>query len=187
MRISDKQLAHFVSKRLLVCIRREEIDTRAIQAFLLGFSDNLLLIQYIYDFHVDGQLILRRDDITAITSDATDGFQRKLLKNNNLFQHIDFEFNATLTSFPALLNSQPPNAIVILENERLDDSDFWMGRYVDSTDETIRLHEFSGAGNWEDSLSSIAAAEVTCCQLNTNYTNVYARYFKDQPAPEKPV
>lgn len=147
MNVSDEQITGFISERSLVCIRRDEIDSRSWKAFPLAFSDQLLLVQYIYDFRVDGQLIFRRNDVTSITCRATDQFQRRLLKDNGLIQQIDFDFKATLSSFSALLESQSPSSIVILEKEGLDDPMFWIGRHIDSNEETRRLHEFSGAAN----------------------------------------
>ena len=175
--MTDEQLDALIADRALVCVQRDCIDSRSLQAFPIRYSPTLLLVQYVYDFHLDGQLILRRSDISSMTSRATDQFQRRLLSARGMIDQIDFQFDADLTSFAHLLNLQPPRSIIILERERLDESDFWIGRFVDSTDDTIRLLEFSGAANWKDDVTSICHIDVTSCQLNTNYIQFYADYF----------
>lgn len=186
MTVTNEQLAEFIEERTLVGIRRDCIDSRLLQAIPIRYSSSLLLVQYIFDFHVDGQLVLRREDITSISCRATDRFQRRLLEENGLIETVDFDFRADLSSYASVLNSQPAQSIVILENEGLDDSAFWIGRFVEANDETIRLHEFSGAANWESELTEIDEKEITCCQLNSNYIRFYARYFESHPPPGIP-
>ena len=57
------QLAKHQKQRNLVSIRRGEIDGCSIQGFVLGLSENLVLLQYVYDFHLDGLMLLRTADI----------------------------------------------------------------------------------------------------------------------------
>jgi len=187
MNVSNRQLADLVASRSLVSIERKKIDSRSLQAIPIRYSPKLLLVQYVHDFHLDGQLILRRKDITSITCGATNHFQHGLLHDHGLIAEIDFDFVAELASFSALLNSQPEHSIVILENEGLDDSQFWIGRYVDSDKGNVRLHEFSGAANWNEELTRIDQHDITCCQLNTNYIQYYAGYFQARKPPPLPA
>jgi hypothetical protein len=185
MSISDKQLTEYIKNRSLVCVRREKIDSQSLQAFILNYSESLILMQYICDFRLDGHLILRGDDISSITCRATDEFQRKLMDENGLIENIDFDFNVELSSFSSLLNALPRQSIVIIEDEGMDL--FWIGRFIDSDNNNICLHEFSGAANWDDELTYIGQKDITCCQLNSNYISYYARYFDAYPPPLIPV
>lgn len=177
MSVSNKQLESFITDRSLVSIRRDNIDSNAIQAVPLLFSRDLLLVQYIYDFRLDGYLIFRRQDITSLDSNATDVFQKQLLLDAGLFQQIDRSFRVPLASFSDLLSSLSDPSIVILEREALDGSDFWIGQHIESTKRFIRLREFTGAGNWLEQPTRITLSKVTCCQLQTNYIQFYADYF----------
>lgn len=177
MSVSDEQLDAFIQNQALVAIRRDEIDTRCIQGVPLQFSDQLIRLQYVYDFHIDGQLIVRREDITDMLCRSTDRFQRRLLMDNGLFRQIDFNAPIELTSWSTMLSQLHGTPIVILEQECLSDSQFWMGRLLDVTSRTIRLHEFTGAGRWLDHPTDIPIEAVTCCQRHTNYIKFYADYF----------
>jgi hypothetical protein len=85
------RFANFARDRELVSIRRDDINANSIQGFILGFSDELVLIQYVYDFRLDGLMVLRAADITEVTCNATDELQKKLLIAEGLFQQVPFE------------------------------------------------------------------------------------------------
>ncbi|MCR9199962.1 MAG: hypothetical protein NXI04_15105 [Planctomycetaceae bacterium] len=181
MYVSDQQLTSYIKDQALVAIRRESIDTRLIQGIILQFSNDLLLLQYVHDFHLDGRLVVRREDITEIRCRSTDIFQRQLLIDSRMFDQIDFQVSLDLTSFTSLLNHQAGTPIVIIEREQPDNASFWIGQHLGSTSHNIRLREFTGSGRWFEDPTDVPANEVTCCQLNTNYIQFYADYFRRHP------
>jgi hypothetical protein len=85
-----KNLSKLKAGRSLMSIRREEIDGNRIQEFILGHSKELVLINYVYDFKLDGLMVLRLSDITDICSDNTDIFQTQILKEDGLYSKVDF-------------------------------------------------------------------------------------------------
>ena len=68
----------------LVSIERENIDGNKIQGFLLGESDEYVLISYVYDFHLDGLMVLRKMDISLVETTKTDKLQTLLLKDEGI-------------------------------------------------------------------------------------------------------
>ncbi|WP_413432553.1 hypothetical protein [Crateriforma spongiae] len=186
MNVESNTISDFVRNRDLVRIERDRIDGRTLQAFPLGFSDTVLAVLYVYDFHIDGILFLRRDTITDIRVNATATFQRQLLDDAGYITDDLFCLPHTIDSFASLLAGLAPNQITILEEESLDESGFWIGRYVWREDRTHWMHEFTGDGNWEDDLTELDLDAVTCCQLDTNYVRFYQRYFDSHGFPELP-
>jgi hypothetical protein len=71
-------------KRNLVSIRRSSIDPNSIQGFVVGLSQDLVALEYVYDFQIDGLLVLRRSDITDVRRSKTDEFQQSLLKQEGI-------------------------------------------------------------------------------------------------------
>ena len=71
-----KEIRDLMLNKALVSIGRANIDTRSIQGFVLACSDELVLIQYVYDFNLDGLMVLRVSDISSIKCSATNGFQK---------------------------------------------------------------------------------------------------------------
>ena len=177
MEATHQSLKRFRDDQALVSIRRDGCDDRKIQAFVIHFSDSLVLLQYIYDFHVDGILLLRIADITDIETTATDEFQRQLLIKEGEFEKIDFGYRPPIGSYDVFLRSLPESEIIILEDEAADDPEFIIGRLtaVDGDEASVRF--FTGAANWEDDPSVIEIGRITSCQTKTNYINFYARHF----------
>lgn len=72
------------AQRALISILRNNIDPNSIQGFILASSEQLVVLQYVYDFHLDGLMVLSKAEITEIRSTPTDKFQQKLLANDDL-------------------------------------------------------------------------------------------------------
>ena len=75
-----EHLSKLKEGRNLISIRRGNIDGHKIQGFLLDYSEELILINYVYDFILDGLMVLRRSDISEIKTDKTALLQTQILK-----------------------------------------------------------------------------------------------------------
>jgi hypothetical protein len=178
MQPSNAELNDLILRRKLVSITRENLSPNSQQGFLLSYSPELLLVRYVYDFHLDGLLLVRRKDITAINNGKTNQFQRTLLEAENLLSARIFQTNHSLDSFSSFLGGLAPNQIVIIEDETPDASDFYIGKLLSVGKKSIEIHEFTGAGNWKRNSETIDIARITCCQIETNYIAFYDRHFR---------
>lgn len=161
----------------LVSIRRDRCDELSIQGFVLHFSEALVLVQQIYDFHLDGLLLLRRADITSLHETDTDRFHKRLLREEGLLGRVPFGLRPPVSSYDVYLRSLPENALVILENELAEEKEFTIGIPISVRDSEASLCCFDGAGNWQDELVSVNLDQITMCSVETNYTRFYARHF----------
>jgi hypothetical protein len=177
MRLSSKLLRDHIAKRDLVCIRREGIDNLSIQGFLLDCSDTLLLLQYVYDFHLDGYMLLRRSDLSDVSCRSTDRFQRELLVREGVFEQIDFSYRAPLQSLEAFLGSRGKEKILIVEDEASDPPEFWIGPVMGINADHVELRHFTGIARVIEPPARIEMERITCCQMDTNYIRFYQRYF----------
>lgn len=169
----------FVRDRKLVSIRRDGIDPNSIQGFILACSDELLLIQYVYDFRLDGLMVLRRADVTDIRSTATGEFQKGLLIAEQLLQQVPFASDFDLRDWRSILTQfSRQYKLVLLEDERPEVGLLLIGEIEKITRSSVCLRYFSGAGNWDDKPTKLAFNCITSCQVDTNYLNVYQRHFE---------
>jgi hypothetical protein len=178
-RISNEVFSDFANQRNLISIRREHLDSNSIQGFILGLSDELLLLQYVYDFNLDGLLVIRKADITDVNCRATDAFQKQLLITEGLFQQIPFGKCYNLEDWKSIISQLWRQfKFVIVEDEHGETKEFLIGEVQKITKKGISLRYFSGAGNWNEELKKLLFSRITSCQVNTNYLNVYQRYFE---------
>lgn len=61
---------------------------------------------------------------------------------------------------------------------RLEAQVFLIGEIEKITEVTVWLRYFSGAGNWDEKPTKLAFNSITSCQVDTNYINVFQRYFE---------
>ena len=166
------------SKRTLISILRDEIDPNSIQGFILASSDQLVVLQYVYDFNLDGLMILSRSEITDVRSTATDKFQRKMLTTEGVMKQIPFETTFDLQSWRSIIKQiAKVYPLIILECERGDAPDFIIGRVEKTTSAAVYVRHFTGTGRWLDEPVRVKYSDITSCQVGNNYLKFYERYF----------
>jgi hypothetical protein len=172
-------LKDFQHRRALISVRRSSIDDLKIQGFVLGVSDELVLLQYVYDLNLDGLMILRTQDISEVTSSKTDQFQEGLLEVEELLSSVPFDLRIDLSNWPAAIAEMCKRfPILIVERECLEEPDMAIGQVLDVGTDQLRLKYFTGAANWLNDPETLLYSDITCCQANTNYLNVYQRHFE---------
>ena len=177
-----KQLELHLSDRSLVSLRRDEIDENSLQGFILGYSDELTLIQHIYDFNHEGLNVVNTPDITSIDSTDTAQLHRLILAEEGLIPDIGPFDDAPLSAWKDLLGYfAATNPIVILECEQPEDDVFLIGRIARLTDYEAHIHYFNGAAEWEADPRKMTYEYITRFQVFTNYTNKYQAYFERHP------
>ncbi len=171
----------FKKEKSLVSISRKSIDPNEIQGIILGYSKELLLINYIYDFNLDGLMILRRSDITNIVSSKTCKFQKKLLVAAGIFGNIDFKVKYKLGSWLEFIaDASKRHKYFIFEQEDNGDDEFLIGRIERVNKNSVRFKCFTGIARWIEEPSSVKLKNITSCQVGNNYLNVYECYFNEK-------
>ncbi|MCL2076548.1 MAG: hypothetical protein FWH15_08985 [Betaproteobacteria bacterium] len=160
------QFAEFACEQKLVTIYRDDIDPNSIQGFVLGYSNDLVLIQDASDFQLDGLMVLRTADITDIRCNTTDEFYKQLLIDEQLFQKVSFG-----SSFDRQYR------LMILEDESAEPQQFLIGTVEKITTQSVWLLYFSSVGIWDHKPTRLLFRDITKCEVATNYLNVYERHF----------
>jgi hypothetical protein len=165
--------------RDLISICRSDIDAHAIQGFVLGCSRELVVLQYVYDFNLDGLMVLRAADITEVRCTDTDKFQKDLLLQEGLAQKVPFAFTLDLSGWGTVISQlAQAYALMILECEDGKRKEFVIGRVLQTTPREVHIHHFSGAANWAQQPTRLRFSDITSCQVGTNYLNFYQRHFE---------
>ena len=171
-------LATYQNQRSLISLRRDRIDDHSIQGFVIGASDELVLLQYVYDFRLDGLMVLAVSDITEVRCTATDRFQQTLLAAEGLVEQVPFGLSTNLQDWRSAIDDLASRyPLLILECERLEEPDFVIGRVSKLARDEVWLEWFSGAANWGEKPARFKYKDITSCQVDTNYVNAYQRYF----------
>ena len=134
----------------LISLGRDRIDPNRIQGFILDASKELLLIQYVYDFKLDGLMMLRREDVTKLECTKTDTFQKAILKRLNLFKKIDFSPEYDMGSWHSFLqDAVRKHTYFIFEEELEKEPVFTIGKIEKLKRKRVVVRHFSGTARWE--------------------------------------
>ena len=171
-------LSHYLKSRKLVSIKRAGVGGYGIQGFLAGASDDLLAIEYVYDFQVDGLMILRQSDITEINRTKTDEFQESLLRHEGILAGHQAPSNLNLDTWQSVILQLSKNyPLMTFERELGPSPEFSIGRPLKITGAQVEVQTFTGTGRWSSKPRRIKYAQLSCVQVNNRYTNFYQRYF----------
>jgi hypothetical protein len=165
-------------KKSAVSIRRKRIDAHAIEAYVLGVSNQLVALQYEYDFHLDGLMILRITDITEVSSNATGRFRQGLMQAEGMLGAIPFGAPLNLKSWETIIEQFSAfSELLIVESEKPKSEDFILGQFLGISQQTAFFRFLTGTGRWLDEPASIRLKNITCCQVETNYANFYQKHL----------
>ena len=179
--MKQQQIAKHRKQQDLVSIRRGEIDSNFIQAFILDSSEELVALQYVYDFNLDGLMFLRIQDITEVKNSTTDKFQKGLLEKEGLLRQVQFGAAFELSNWASLIPQLAKEyELMILERELIEDGDLFIGTVLKVTKTEVQGRYFSGAAKWAETPEKLKCKDITSCQVGTNYVNVYQRHFRQR-------
>ena len=168
------------NNRALVSIYREHINDTPIQGFILAHSKKLILLQYVYDFNLDGIMILQRSDVTNIESDESGIFQTQLLKDEGLYAKVDFSKTYDVKNWETVLSTIGSSyQFITLENENPDDYAFMIGKITKLGRKKVFVHEFTCTGTWNEKVSKMSYKNISFFRAGNNYAKVYERYFEE--------
>lgn len=169
-----------INQKDLVGITRKH-DQEEIQSVILDHGENLLFIQYIFDFYLDGYKIINKNDIIDISISDVDILQKQILINEKLLNNIKKPFQINLSNWKSSFNDlKNQNVILSVENETTNLDFFLLGKILDVLDNSIKMKYFDGMCKWNDISMEIKFKDIKTISLFSNYNNKYANFIKAQ-------
>lgn len=162
-----------------VKIKRMRIGSEDLNAIPLAIGQNLVLLQDLYDFSLDGYTIIRIKDITSIIVTKSQLFSQFILKEEGILNQIikpsisNFDnWRNVLTELSVLDNN------IIVESENLETSKFFIGKIECIDKASLFLLHFNGAGEWDKEPTEILFKDITSINFNSRYIKVISKYVK---------
>lgn len=173
--------ARHLKERNLISLSRRGIDPDSIKCFVLAYSPALVAVQYVYDFRLDGLMVMRAKDITEVKCTGTCRFQKELLKEERLLDRVPDGFSYDLSNWHTLiLQLARDYPLMILECEAQEEKDFVIGQVLEITAKEVVFRHFSGIARWLEEPTRLRLSDITACWLDSNYSNFYQRHFERQ-------
>lgn len=181
-----QSLANCLKAKSLLSVRRRDVDDYSIQGFLVGLSDSLMALEYVYDFQIDGLLVLRRSDVTDVKLTETNEFQARLPKHEGIRPGTQAPMPLELQGWQPLIQQLAGHyPIMILERELGPSPEFAIGGPIRATAAQVEFRSFNGTGKWSAKAERLKYSQISCLQVNTRYLGFYQRYFERNAASNK--
>ena len=181
-----RNFQQLMENRQLLSIERRKLDANPLRGVILGHSAKLLILQQVYDFHLEGLVVLRKKDISNVSQSATDDFQKQMLVDEGLFAQIDFDTRFELSDWKSIIEQLGNlHGLLIIENEDPADPQFLIGQVSKCSKSGVAMRFFDGCGIWDDEPVKLPYREITLCTANSNYVNKYRNYFSRKTAAQQ--
>jgi hypothetical protein len=178
-----KSLDVLLKHRRLISVERDGVEGYGMQGFIAGISDDLLALEYVYDLQIDGIIVLRCSDITAVKRTATDEFQESLMKREGILAGSQASAPLRLNSWQDLIEQLAERyPLMILERESGPSPQFAIGRPIKITQAQVEIMTFSGTGKWSEKPLRFRYSQITSLQVNNRYLNFYQKHFSRSEA-----
>lgn len=164
--------------RKLVTIEREKFSEENLYGFILKESKKLLMIRQIFDFRTEGILVINKKEISDCYSSLSDDYETEILKEFGIYQTIDFNIDYNIKNWRSFFESSHQDfPYCQIYRDTLKTNLFYIGKIVQIKKNSLRLHEFSRAGNWYKKPTKIKYDDISTCGIGMYYTQMYVDYF----------
>lgn len=162
----------------LVCALTAKSGGYKVQGFVLDYSDEIVLLQYVCEFRLDGYLFLCRSDITDVFSRKTDLLQTQILKEERVYSNVNFDAPFKLDGWESVFrHCHEQNEFVAIDEDRTEDGRSTIGEVHSINPGNVSVLGFSGAANWDEYETVHHFKDITCVQVGGHYMNMYKRHF----------
>lgn len=158
-----------------VTIKRYKSEN--LHGFILAESKKLLALQYVYDFIIDGILILDKRYVYDVESSKSNEYQLKMMQHfglTNAIKPVNYDIKNWRNFFESALSQQP---FCMIEDEFTGFDMAYIGKLEKVKKRHVVMHQFSAAGNWDKDKTKIYYDWISLCHLQSNYVNLYEKYF----------
>lgn len=157
-----------------IMIKRSKIDKNQIDCIPLEAGQDLVMVQYLYDFLIDGYKILRIKDITAIRSGNHERFSEKILRDEGILNQVKTPPVSVNNWGTVLRDILVLEKNIVVECEIL--GEFYIGRIVEVSKFTLSLLHFDPLGEWDDEPTQIAFKDISVVSFDDRYSSIMSKY-----------
>lgn len=160
-------------------IKRSKINADDLNVIPLAIGQNLVLLQDLNDFDLDGYVIIRIKDITSVVITKSQQFSQFILKEECILNQIKKPSIKSVDNWGNVLTELSNlGKNIIVECESMETSKFFIGKIVAIEKKSLFLLYFNGAGEWDEKPTEILLKDITSISFNSRYINVISKYLK---------
>ena len=185
----NDRLAEYVGTPKGVRITRRFPGDRYLRGYVLGLSEELVLMHVFHDFEPDGYTICRVEDITQVRHCPYEEWFDHMLRSEGLLGGLKLPSTIDLADMHhAILSISRSYDQMIIECEDpiQKEEDFYIGTLASASKRILRFLDYDALGFWAVKAKSIEVANVTKVQFDAPYIRVFSKYVRKGRPPKFP-
>jgi hypothetical protein len=160
-------------------ISRSKIDRNSIDGIPLLLGKELVLVQYLYDFQLDGYMIVKLKDITSIRSGNIERFLEMVLKQEGIYAQVEKPSLANIDDWSVVFKElKVMGKNVIIECEDLENAGFYIGKIIEVNTDSVLLLNFNAVGEWDQEPTTIPFKDITSVSIDKKYIVIMSKFVK---------
>ena len=178
----QEELSAIKSSNRLAKVHRDSLEEHSIDGFIIDFTEQFCLIQYFFDFFLDGYRIIRINDISSIKSGEVEAFftRRAIALGYTKAGGQPPSFDISLDSWPELLQGiQHQNLHVALHEEVEYPEALQVGELMEITEDEAILKTYSTIGEWDEYFFTQELDKLTQVQFGDRYIKAFQTFTEE--------
>ncbi|PTR00819.1 hypothetical protein C8P68_10146 [Mucilaginibacter yixingensis] len=177
--MTDILKLHQENKDLVKLIRKIDNNIEGSNGYILGFSDDLILIQNVIDFDIDGYSVFPTNQIDKIRFNRSDKYFNKMMQWEKLSDTININYQIRLNNWRAAFSSLKENNLkVIVECESSALDTFTIGSITKVGTTYVYVKHFDATGLIDEEETSIDYASISKVTFDSRYINIFSKYLR---------
>ncbi len=171
-----KEIAKYKAQSVCVKIIRKS-KMPIIHGYILGCSDDLIIVQEVDDFIVLGYIIIPKKSIKSIRYNACDKTYDNILKAEKQFEKVHLKYEIDLTNWKTTFQSVKSTGLnLTIECEKREL--FLIGILGNIKKENVYIRYFDATGILDDMDTLVFYKEITKINFDDRYVNTFSKYLK---------
>lgn len=175
----DKLKKMKIAKDLTTVYRNVPKEAEGVCYYILDYSKELVLGQYLDEFHLNGYCVFRIEDIKKVRCNKSDKYRNKIIKNEGIWKNVGIDFHIDLSSWKTVcqsLKKRGKNIQILGEEPEVDE--FVIGKITKVNQKTVNVLHFDAVGKWEKKPTTIPYSDITLIIIEDEYVNIYSKYTR---------
>lgn len=175
-----KKIEQCIKNGRLCAVEREYVDTFSMYGFPFDMSEELIMIEFVYDFRGDGFKVIRKKDVTGVYCTEAEQFLEKVIKSEKTCfneEKPDVGIDSMRTLLCDLKNK---GALVTIECEDFEENIIVIGKITGVGEKDITMRTFDGRGVWDSDEARVYIDDITCVSIGNSYVNIISKYLREE-------
>lgn len=180
MDIKKKIKDHYKNQKFARITRRiSKFDKEISRGYIVGKSDDFIILQAVEDFLLSGFSILPIRQIKKIRYNNFDEYYDKIVGWEKFKKKLKFKKNINLESWATILEFfKKEQKNIIIECEHYKHNLFLIGSIKKVTKKSVYIHYFNAEGVFDKKLTKVNFKDITSVTFDDRYIDVFSKYTR---------